>query len=68
MASATSTGSVTIDCPICGRSVTLSLTTEPPDEDSHPQCIARLVLDMNAVLAHLLTHSQHDGEPLPLAA
>lgn len=60
-------GDVTIDCPICLRRVTFPLTVTGPADDD-PRCIARLELDMDAVMAHMLTHDPHDGEPLPAAA
>lgn len=60
-------GPVTVDCPVCARPVTVEVRIEAPTiEDGN--VVAVLVPDTAAVEAHWLTHSPHDGEPLPAAA
>jgi hypothetical protein len=60
-------GAVTIDCPICTRRVSFPTTMQTIDHGSRGVAV-RVTLDMDAVAAHLLTHGQHDGEPLTAAA
>lgn len=64
----TTFGQVTIDCPGCGREATFPIHAAGPVVGVAGQSTTVLTLDMDAVAAHMLTHGQHDGEPLPIAA
>lgn len=65
MAGGSTAGDVTIDCPICGRRVTFPTTVTAPDYGDDGIGL-RIELDMDAVMAHLLTHGPHDGKPAEL--
>lgn len=67
---AASFGKVRLDCPICGRpfEVHFDLDTSDSGVRGKNYCLGHIAIREQDVYAHLLTHGQHDGEPLELAA
>jgi hypothetical protein len=56
------TGPLRMECPVCWRPLTIPVYSA---WNGHS---VTLTLDRPYLVAHVLTHSHHPGEPVPLAA